>query len=195
MADNRSDGTGVKATSGVKAKTAKKDAKAPGKAKAPKVKKAPAKVTRAGSASAKAADGAAAGKRAAGRSGAARSIGTTGTLAVGGKRTLNLRKELRDFASTRPHGWSHDDWLRFLDELRARGHDVNDRDEIGSQLERERLALALERVRGVGPQRVRAIVDRYGYLWRLKETSVEQLAREANVPRAVAEEVIGALHN
>src|SRR5690554_3551106 len=86
-----------------------------------------------------------------------------------------LRRDLRDFASARPDGWSHDDWLRFLEHLEQRGHNITDRDAIGSLLERERLALALEQIPGVGPRRVQSIADRYGYLWRLRETDVEQL--------------------
>lgn len=105
-----------------------------------------------------------------------------------------LRKDLRDFAVARPDGWGHDDWLRFLEHLEQRGHNIADRDAIGSLLERERLALALERIPGVGPRRVQSIADRYGYLWRLRETSAEQLSREANVPRAIAVRVLEAIH-
>lgn len=105
----------------------------------------------------------------------------------------DLTKDLRDFAGSRPDGWSHDDWLQFLDDLQSRGHNINDRDAIGSMLERERLALALERIPGVGPQRVKTIADRYGYLWRLRETDADQLSREANVPRSVAEKVLAGL--
>ena len=105
----------------------------------------------------------------------------------------DLRKDLRDFAGTRPQGWSHDDWLTFLDDLKSRGHNINDRDAIGSMLERERLALALEKIPGVGPARVRAIADRYGYLWRLRETNADQLSREADLPKSVADKVIAAL--
>jgi hypothetical protein len=122
------------------------------------------------------------------RGGAARKTG-----AGADKKAASLKKDLRDFAGARPDGWSHDDWLRFLDDLKDRGHNINDRDEIGSMLERERLALALERIPGVGPQRVRSIADRYGYLWRLRETDADQLAREADVPRPVAEKVLDAL--
>lgn len=105
----------------------------------------------------------------------------------------DLKKDLRAFADARPDGWGHDDWLRFLEDLGQRGHNINDRDAIGSMLERERLVLALEKVPGVGPRRVQTIADRYGYLWRLRETDADQLAREANVPRAVAERVIGTI--
>ena len=116
-----------------------------------------------------------------------------GTRAAGKKSAPDLRKDLRDFAGARPDGWGHEDWLKFLEDLQTRGHNINDRDAIGSMLERERLALALERIPGVGPQRVRSIADRYGYLWRLRETDADQLAREANVPKNVAEKVLDAL--
>lgn len=136
------------------------------------------------------------------RSAAATAPAGTGTVAgSAAKRTSSrarstgpdLQKDLRAFASGRPDGWGHDDWLHFLEDLEQRGHNVNDRDAIGSMLERERLVLALEKVPGVGPRRVQAIADRYGYLWRLRETDADQLAREAKVPRGVAERVIGAI--
>ena len=130
---------------------------------------------------------------------ATKAAGNGPARAAGGTRTgakkgaPDLRKDLRDFAGARPDGWGHEDWLKFLEDLQARGHNINDRDAIGSMLERERLALALERIPGVGPQRVRSIADRYGYLWRLRETDADQLSREANVPKNVAEKVLDAL--
>lgn len=138
------------------------------------------------------------GARSAADAGPARSgTGEGGAAKRGSGRTRStgpdLRKDLRAFAGARPDGWGHDDWLRFLEDLEQRGHNINDRDAIGSMLERERLVLALEKVPGVGPRRVQSIADRYGYLWRLRETNAEQLAREANVPQAVAERVIGAI--
>ena len=135
-------------------------------------------------------------RRTAGSGGGAGSSGTgRGAKASGQKSPTALKKDLRDFAGARPDGWSHDDWLRFLDDLQSRGHNINDRDAIGSMLERERLALALERIPGVGPQRVKSIADKYGYLWRLRETDADQLAREANVPKAVAEKVLNGLRH
>jgi hypothetical protein len=118
-----------------------------------------------------------------------------GTRTGGRKGSPDLKKDLRDFAGARPDGWSHEDWLQFLDDLKSRGHNINDRDAIGSMLERERLALALERIPGVGPQRVKNIADKYGYLWRLRETDADQLSREANVPRGVAEKVLNGLRH
>jgi hypothetical protein len=112
-----------------------------------------------------------------------------------GGRKPDLKKDLRDFASTRPEGWSHDDWLRFLDDLQARGHNINDRDQIGSMLEKERLALALERIPGLSAPRARTIAERYGYLWRLKETDADQLSSEAKIPRPVAEKVLEGLRS
>ena len=130
--------------------------------------------------------------RSAGRGGA-KSAGST-PRKTGGKKG-DLKKDLRDFASTRPQGWSHDDWLRFLDDLQARGHNISDRDQIGSMLEKERLSLALERIPGLSAQRARTIAERYGYIWRLKETDADQLASEANVPRPVAEKVLEGLRS
>ena len=149
-------------------------------------------------AGAKAAEGAKAGTGAKGAArtptrGAARTAGSTGRK-TGGKKP-DLKKDLRDFASTRPQGWSHDDWLRFLDDLQARGHNINDRDQIGSMLEKERLSLALERIPGLSAPRARTIAERYGYLWRLKETDADQLSSEAKIPRPVAEKVLEGLRS
>ena len=49
-----------------------------------------------------------------------------------------------------------------MDDLRQRGHNVEDRDAIGSMLERERLGVVLERVEGISAPRVRVIAERYG---------------------------------
>ena len=102
----------------------------------------------------------------------------------------DLRTEARGFVSGRPQGWNHDEWLSFLDDLRQRGHNVEDRDAIGSLLERERLGVVLERVEGISAQRVRAIADRYGNVWRLKDASPEELAREAKIPQPLAERIL-----
>lgn len=151
-----------------------------------------------------AAQGASAGKQGAPRKGA-RSAGETkpprsgrGSRSgrSGGRGKSNgpdLRKDLREFASARPDGWGHDDWLRFLEDLRERGHNVNDRDQVGLMLERERLTLALENVPGVGPRRVQNIVEKFGYMWRLREASAEDISREAGVPRQIAEKVVEAV--
>ncbi|HET7322637.1 MAG TPA: hypothetical protein VFI96_09100 [Longimicrobiaceae bacterium] len=100
-----------------------------------------------------------------------------------------LKRELRDFASARPDGWNHQDWLNFLEELRARGHNINDREEIGRLLERERLGLALEKVKGMGPQRISRLAARFGQLWRLREASTDEVAEAGNLPRSLAERV------
>lgn len=102
----------------------------------------------------------------------------------------DLRRDLRDFASGRPEGWNHEDWMGFLEHLQSRGHNVNDRDQIGAALERERLSLALEQVQGMGPARVNSIAERYGNIWSLRNTSVDDLARDADIPHPLAERVL-----
>lgn len=101
----------------------------------------------------------------------------------------DLTKDLRDFASGRPQGWSHEDWENFLEHLRARGHDTSNADAIGLALERERLALALEKVEGVGPQRVKALADRFVTLWSLRNADVEEIASTAKIRRDLAERI------
>ena len=109
---------------------------------------------------------------------------------AGGSGGLDLRADARGFVAGRPQGWNHDEWLGFLDDLRQRGHNVDDRDAIGSLLERERLGVVLERVDGIGSQRVRSISEKYGNVWRLKDASPEELARDAKIPLPLAERIL-----
>jgi hypothetical protein len=113
----------------------------------------------------------------------------TATKKAAPTRSPDLRKDLRDFASARPEGWNHEDWQSFLEHLRTRGHDTSNADAIGLSLERERLAMALERVDGVGPQRVRALADRFVTLWSFRNADVEEIAATANIRRDLAERI------
>jgi hypothetical protein len=103
---------------------------------------------------------------------------------------MDLQAHLRAFASGRPQGWGHDDWLAFLDHLRERGHDTENAQEIGEALERERLAVVLEEVRGMGPRRVDSVVNRFGSLWHLSQASVDDVASLPSIPRPLAEQVL-----
>jgi hypothetical protein len=142
-----------------------------------------------------------AGQAAADGKGAAAKTQPTGAAASGGaKRTAaprskkpDLRSDLRDFAAARPQGWGHEDWVGFLDNLRERGHNVEDRDQVGHMLEQERLSLVLEKVPGMGAQRVRSIAEKFGNLWQLRQADADRIAREANVPRPLAEKVAEAV--
>jgi hypothetical protein len=122
------------------------------------------------------------GPRSARRSGA-------GTGANVERGRVDLRKDLRDFASGRPQGWGHDDWIRFLEDLQSRGHDIRDREAIGIALEKERLDVALTPLRGMGPQRRAALVERYGTIWNLRNAPVAEIAQTARVPTDLAERV------
>lgn len=128
------------------------------------------------------------------KEGAAKKAAPSKKAAAPAKRTkpapvADLRSELRAFASARPGGWDHADWLTFLDHLGTRGHDVSDADGIGRQLERERLAVVLGQVQGLGPKRVDALVARYETLWSLRHADADELARVAGMNRAIAEKV------
>lgn len=105
----------------------------------------------------------------------------------------NLKKDLRDFASARPEGWNHDDWLGFLESLQNRGHNIQDREAIGLALEKERLDLALSGVKGMGPQRRSALIEKYGTLWKLRHADVSEIAASANLPQSLAESVKAAV--
>ena len=104
----------------------------------------------------------------------------------------DLRVDLRQFVAEHPQGWSHDDWLGLLSRLGERGHDVGDPDTVGIALEREGLAARLAGVPGVGPQRIRSIVERYGSLSDLRQAGPEDLSRSAGIPRALAERIWSA---
>lgn len=104
-----------------------------------------------------------------------------------------LRRDLRAFVTARPEGWNHQEWLDLLDGLRDHGYDTQDADEIGALLERERLGSLLEKVPGLGPKRVRAVADKFGTLWRLRDASADEISREANLPPAVADQIVAAV--
>jgi excinuclease ABC subunit C len=105
------------------------------------------------------------------------------------RRDSNLRADLREFVSARPKGWNHDQWLGLLDDLRGRGHDVSDASSVGMSLERERLAVQLEQIPGMGPRRVEALVGRYHTLYSLRQADAAELAELPGMNRALAERV------
>jgi hypothetical protein len=104
-----------------------------------------------------------------------------------------LRKDLREFVQGNPGGWGHNEWIGLVNLLKERGHDTSDTDAVGMALERERLTLVLERVPGLGPQRVKSIADRYPRIWNLMQAGAEEIAIAANLPRSVAQRVKDAL--
>ena len=110
------------------------------------------------------------------------------------KKGPDLREDLRAFVTARPAGWGHEDWLAFLDHLRARGHDTSDPGTIGLLLERERLAALLERVQGMGPRRVQSVVDRFDTVWSTRQAGVDEIAALPWMNLSLAEKVRQALH-
>lgn len=105
------------------------------------------------------------------------------------RRDANLRADLREFVSARPKGWNHAEWLGLLDDLSGRGHDVSDASTVGMSLERERLAVHLEAIPGMGPRRVEALVGRYHTLYSLRQADAAELAELPGMNRALAERV------
>lgn len=125
---------------------------------------------------------------------AAKPVMSPGAAAADAKRaTVDLRADLRAFASGRPQGWDHKDWLAFLEHLRERGHETSDAEAIGKALERERLAVVLETVQGMGPRRVDSLVERFQTLWSLRHASVDQIATTPGMNLSLAEKVRQAL--
>jgi hypothetical protein len=102
----------------------------------------------------------------------------------------DLHMELRTFAAGRPYGWNHDEWVGLLSHLEAKGHDMGDPERIGHALERERLAIVLAEVAGMGSRRIEAMLTRFETVWRLREASVEDIAVLPNIPRALAERTL-----
>jgi excinuclease UvrABC nuclease subunit len=102
-----------------------------------------------------------------------------------------LKTRTRDFVGRHPHGWSHDQWLGLLAELRDAGVDTHDHEAIGAALEHERLLVVLESagVKGLGPKRREALAARFGRLWDLRHASVEEIAALPSFHRGLAEAV------
>lgn len=111
----------------------------------------------------------------------------------GSGKSRDLKKDLRDFASARPEGWSHEDWIRFLESLESRGHNIANRELIGIALEKERLDLALSGVRGLGPQRRSALIEKYGTVWNLRNADVDEVRAVGRLPAGLAEEAKAAV--
>ncbi len=61
-------------------------------------------------------------------------------------------------------------------------------------LERERIGVLLEKVPGLGAQRIRSISEAFGNVWRLREADADEIARTAKLPRDVAQRVVDTLH-
>lgn len=108
--------------------------------------------------------------------------------AGGGRGKADLRSDLREFVRQNPEGWGHDEWTGLVGQLRERGHKGSE-EQLGSALERERLAMKLEEVEGLGPQRVKTLVDRFGTLYSLRHADADEVAKEAKIPRELAEKI------
>lgn len=106
-----------------------------------------------------------------------------------------LRERVRDFVARHPDGWSHDEWLGLLAELREAGLDRDGPEAIGAALEHERVLLVLERaaVKGLGPKRREAVAGHFGRLWDLRNASVDQIAQLPSFHRGLAEALHDAL--
>lgn len=105
------------------------------------------------------------------------------------KEVDQLQSDLRAFAIAQPSGWNHEDWMAFLGHLKETGHDVSDHQTIGARLERERLAVALEAIEGLGPRRVQSLVDRFQTMWSMRRAEAADVATVAGMTRPLAERV------
>jgi hypothetical protein len=105
-----------------------------------------------------------------------------------------MKERLREFVERHPDGWNHEEWAGLLGELQQSGTDV-DPAEVGRALERTRLQWELTRrpVKGLGPKRCEAIIDRFESFWQLRQASVEDVAQVPTVTRSLAEKVLQAI--
>lgn len=101
---------------------------------------------------------------------------------------------LAAFVEAHPDGWSHEEWLGLLHDLRQHGVS-GDPGAIGDALERAHLEATLKRlgVKGLGPKRIEAIVDQFGRLYEARQARAEDFAALPTVPKALAEALEGAL--
>ena len=90
--------------------------------------------------------------------------------------------DLREFINSHPAGWTHEDWVGLLAELRRSGHST-DPDEVGRLLELERLVARLKAVPGVDEEHVRRITERYITIWELRDSDDETVSLLAKIPR------------
>jgi len=106
-----------------------------------------------------------------------------------------MRKALRSFVADHREGWSHGHWESLLHQLEEGGFDTARPEDIGRELERERVRVVLEDVgvQGLGPKRREAVAEQFGSLWQLKHASVEELTERSAIPRRLAEELHAAL--
>jgi len=107
-----------------------------------------------------------------------------------------MERRLGEFVGENADGWGHREWRSLLATLEREGHDVSRPEAIGMELERLRLRRLLEGldVRGLGPKRTGAVVERFGRLWEARQASVESLASVPSLNRSVARALYQALH-
>lgn len=103
--------------------------------------------------------------------------------------------ELKRFVDGHPEGWSHDEWLGLLHQLSQSGINTEDEASIGLALEKERLNRVLGNleIKGLGPKRKEALVDRFRTLWGLMEASSEEIAQVPGIPRSMADQISDVL--
>jgi hypothetical protein len=96
---------------------------------------------------------------------------------------------LRQFVADHLDGWTHAEWQELLERARVRGNELRDEVEIGRMLERYRVLMLLQQVRGVGQKRRQSIADHFPDIWRLRQAGVDGLVESARIPRRLAEQI------
>ncbi len=103
---------------------------------------------------------------------------------------------LRAFVSHHPDGWHHGDWEGLVGDLRSRKLSYpGEEDEVGKELERERVRQLLEglSITGLGPKRREAVAEAFGHVWQLRHASAVDLASVPGITRRIADELTVAL--
>lgn len=103
---------------------------------------------------------------------------------------------LRAFVSHHPDGWHHGNWERLVGELRSQELlKAGEEEEVGKELERERVRQMLESlsITGLGPKRREAVVEQFGHMWHLRHASPEDLASVPGVTKRIANDLATAL--
>ena len=111
------------------------------------------------------------------------------TRKVGPKTADGRSGDLQAFLIDHPRGWTHEDWLGLLDQLRDRGHSVEDPDQIGRILEQERLISTLRDVPGIEDQHAQRIAKRYGSVLEVCQAEPDVVSRTADTHREEAERI------
>lgn len=108
---------------------------------------------------------------------------------------MDLQQHLEAFVESHPDGWGHSAWLALLETLEHDGIRTVDQNRIGRELEKARLRAVIDglQLKGMGPKRTDAVVDRFRTLWNLRHATADDVAEIPSIHRTLAERLLDAL--